>query len=162
MMTEKDVNAIRQMITDLLSIHTENIDGKFNVIRVELSAIKEQTTKTNGRVSRHDEDLTAINKAKDLYYTNCPHNKSIGDFEAIRKYWRVFAVAGIVTGVLSVIGVYQTYDNFKDLYHKDTATQQEIKNVKEYGKENEIDINDNKKAINELGVEQSFQNSIKE
>lgn len=133
---------MRQMITDLLAIHTENIEGKFNVIRVELSAIKEQTTKTNGRVTRNEE--------------------AVSDFVAIRKYWRVFALAGIVTGVLAVMGVYTTYDNFKELYHKDTVTQQKIETGVEVGKENAADISENIKAINKQGVEQSFQKSLNE
>ena len=150
------------MITDIIGAHTAQIDGKFNVIKVELLAIKEQTIKTNGRVTRHDEELKAINKSEDMHVINCPHNKPVADFVAIRRYWRPIAIGGIALGFLAVIGGITTYSNFGKLFEKNIVTDQKIERVTENVSENTAGVSEVKKAGNQQGVENAFEYSKKE
>jgi len=158
-MTEKDINSIRQTINDLLAIHTAQIDGKFNVITTELSAIKEQTTKTNGTVRKHDAEIRTLQMAENVHVLNCPHNEPMSNYAAIYKFWKPLAITGIVIACISVAGAITTASNFRDLFQKDTAIEQEVQKVKEVSKENKAEIQNSKKAINELGTESAFQNS---
>lgn len=59
-MNKEDRAEMRELLIDVLSAHTAEVDGKFELIKQELEQIKTQTTKTNGRVTKHDTELQAI------------------------------------------------------------------------------------------------------
>jgi len=156
-MTEKDINSMRMMITDLLATHTEKIEGKFNVIAVELLAIKVQTTKTNGRVNRHDEEFKLISKAEDMHVINCPHNKPVADFVAIRRYWKPIVAGLAVMGCLAVVGAYVTVDNFHQLFQKDIVIEKRVDDNTEGVIDTKEDVSNIKDAVNKQGVTNAYE-----
>lgn len=91
MLSAGDKAEFRQMITDLLAIHTATIDGKFNLIEEKLDRIETQTVKTNGRVNKHDEELRALENS-DL------SRKSITSFTT-----KAIAITATVTAVIVAI-----------------------------------------------------------
>lgn len=81
-MSEKDVEAVRQILESLISVHTAQIDGKFEVIKNELQHIKEQTTRTNGRVNKHDEQIRSLREADIQHIIDCPVESRIVHVES--------------------------------------------------------------------------------
>jgi hypothetical protein len=59
------------------------VNAQFEVVHERLDAIKEQTTKTNGRVNELEDDFGVFKEAvnKELPHTtdSCPHTKTITD-----------------------------------------------------------------------------------
>jgi len=72
LMNKEDREEIRQLLKDVLSAHTATIDGQFNLIVSDLSHIKEQTTKTNGRVTKLEEQRQAALLLEASHFQNCP------------------------------------------------------------------------------------------
>lgn len=106
-MTQQDSNTIRQLLTDILSTHTAEIDGKFNLIKQELNFIKEQTTKTNGRVTKHDEIIQSIQMIEKDHFIKCPNTDRLGlleDSETARKsVYRFIILVGSFVSTFIVI-----------------------------------------------------------
>ena len=107
-MTEKDHAAIRQILGDVIATHTAQIDGKFDVIKNELAHIKEQTTKTNGRVNKHDDLILELQKADISHINNCPIEQRVSTLEKSEYFkkgmWKmvliISGVASCVTGLI--------------------------------------------------------------
>lgn len=90
-MTQNDRVEIRQMLTDILSGHTEEMKGRYNVIHANLVQIKEQNTKTNGRVNSLETEVDKL-KANDI------SRKSV-----VRFITWASVIIGSITGVLIAI-----------------------------------------------------------
>jgi hypothetical protein len=113
-MTTTDRAEIRQMLTDILSGHTEEMKGRFNVIHTNLIQIKEQTTKTNGRVTSLENEMETVKREELLHVVNCPvigRVKSLEEKELSRKAVVKFllliggisgGIAGLIVGVLQI------------------------------------------------------------
>lgn len=107
-MNTVDTDVMRQLLTDVLATHTAQIDGKFELIKQELGQIKEQTTKTNGRVTRLEEK-TEVLKINDIeHVTHCPHASRIQSLEnselskkSIYKFIGVAAAA--IAAIASIV-----------------------------------------------------------
>mgnify|MGYP003607020848 FL=1 len=107
-MTEKDQAVLRQVLIDVIATHTAEIDGKFNVIQSELIHIKEQTTKTNGRVTKHDEMIGDLQKADIQHLVNCPMESRMKQLEisefSKRGMWKmILIIAGSITGLTTIV-----------------------------------------------------------
>ena len=106
-MTEKDHAAIRQILGDVIAKHTAQIDGKFDVIKNELAHIKEQTTKTNGRVNKHDDLISDLQKADIQHIINCPIEsrlKKIETSESVKSgMWKMILIVGAIVGSATAI-----------------------------------------------------------
>lgn len=168
-MTDKERSEQRQLINDILGVFVERMEGqfetmsvRFEVLDVKLEAIKEQTTKTNGRVSKHDIELIAINKAEILHPINCPHGKSIEELLTIKKNWKVYAISGLVIGFLAIASALTVYESAKDLFKADVKIEQSVKSVQDVNKVQDKKIDNNKKAINDQAVDKAFQESLDE
>ena len=117
-MDANDRAEIRQMLTDILAGHTNEINGRYNVIHSNLIQIKEQTTKTNGRVTALETKLDTLEKTEIQHVINCPNTKRISELEnnelgrkSIYRFigtvaFVIFSVAGLVIAVMEII--YQT------------------------------------------------------
>lgn len=95
-MNSEDKAELREMLNNIMAVHSEKTTGEFNVIKVELAAIKEQTTKTNGRVNKLEDKIEvkisdkiiAIDSRIETLKTNdiehilhCPHTARIQELE---------------------------------------------------------------------------------
>jgi hypothetical protein len=102
-MTETD----RRLIEQILEKHTVAVSGQYLLIKQELEYIKEQVTRTNGRVTRHDETLTSLQLESREHFIKCPQADRIDlleQSETSRKSIYKFVVwVGSVVGAVSVI-----------------------------------------------------------
>jgi hypothetical protein len=55
-LTQQDKTEIREMLMDCMAGNHARTESKFEIIEVKLNHILEQTTKTNGRVSKLEDD----------------------------------------------------------------------------------------------------------
>ena len=107
-MTKDDRSEIREMLTDIIGAHTAAVDGKFDVIQVQLHAIREQTTKTNGRVTVLEEKQRNLETENNLHFEHCPHTDAINSLKnenvsrkAIYKF--ILASITISSGLVALI-----------------------------------------------------------
>lgn len=117
-MDATDRAEIRQMLTDVLSGHVQDINGRYNVIHANLIQIKEQTTKTNGRVTALEDKLQKLEQTEIQHIINCPNTRRISELEdketGRKSVFRfvsmvalvLFSIAGLVIAVMEII--YQT------------------------------------------------------
>lgn len=114
-MEPQDRAEIRQMLTDILSGYTEEMKGRYNVIHANLVQIKEQTTKTNGRVTKIEDEIDDLKLSESKHFNSCPHISRIEDLEnsetsrkAIYKFiggmWlATVALSGIVIAIIELV-----------------------------------------------------------
>ena len=108
LMTRQDREEIRQLLLDVISSHTAEVDGKFNVIHEKLERIEAQTTKTNGRVNKLEEK-TEILKINDIeHITHCPNSEKIqllmnSETKRIGIYKFVTIVAGVCATLATLV-----------------------------------------------------------
>jgi len=133
-MTEKERSEQRALIEDILGKFVEKVEGQFNVITVELGFIKQQTTKTNGTVIRHEQELKELNKAEIMHTINCPHGKSIDELMAVKKNWKVYATAGLFLGFFAVASAVTAYESFRGLFKDQINIEQPVKSVQDVNK----------------------------
>ena len=103
-MTKEDKDEIKEILHDYVKGIVAQQDAKFDIIDFKLDAIKEQTTKTNGRV-------TKLEDKESLHIKDCPIRPKV---EALEKESNVrfgikhFIITGIAI-IATVIGaVYST------------------------------------------------------
>lgn len=101
-MTKEDKDEIREIMESYIATVTAQNDSKFDMINLKLDLIKEQTTKTNGRVNKLEEK-------EQNHITNCPNINKIRTLEdnqltvkAIRKW--VLVAMGVTATVISMVG----------------------------------------------------------
>jgi predicted nuclease with TOPRIM domain len=114
-MDATDRAEIRQMLTDVLAGHTSEINGRYNVIHSNLIQIKEQTTKTNGRVTALEDKLEKLEKTEIQHIINCPNTGRISVLEtaeisrkSVFRFVSIVAVvaastAGIVIAIIELV-----------------------------------------------------------
>jgi DNA integrity scanning protein DisA with diadenylate cyclase activity len=104
-----DIKLLSELFDEKLrGIHAK-IDAEFTVVNLQLSQIKEQTTKTNNRVN-HIEDEISLLQTKELsHIIDCPNVKKIDDlnvdlreYRILKKYPKI-ALAFIAGACLFVI-----------------------------------------------------------
>lgn len=96
-MNAADRAEMRQMLTDVLSGHTEEMKGRFNVLHANLVRIEEQTTKTNGRVTMLEKQMNQLELDESQHVMKCPNAsriKAMEDNEISRKAIMKFIVVG--------------------------------------------------------------------
>jgi predicted nuclease with TOPRIM domain len=113
-MTKADKEEVRQMLTDIIAVQVESINGKFELIKQELGAIKEQTTKHNGRMSKIEDKIKdlEINEVKHL--VSCPQaakiikiDEAIADYKITKGFiGKIIAVTvGLSSAIISIINI---------------------------------------------------------
>ena len=110
-MTEKEMQSIRQIFSDVIAVHTAETDGKFELIKFELKSIKEQTTKTNGRVTKLEEKTETL-KINDIeHITHCPNVSRIEALELSESgkqkiYKFITVLFGVCTALATLVIAY--------------------------------------------------------
>lgn len=111
-MNQKDRAEIRNMLIDAMKSHSENVEliikGKFDVIDFKLDAIKEQTTKTNGRVTANEADIQKLKESNIGHVINCPNTAKITTLEqmefgrkAVSTFtWKQIGAIGVIAGII--------------------------------------------------------------
>lgn len=114
-MTQSDRAEIRQMLTDVLQGTINQIEGKLEVIHVDLKFTKNQTVRTNGRVNELENEVGRIKMREIQHVAACPNTarlKSLEDKEISRKAVVKFlalasavggGVAGLVVSIMQLI-----------------------------------------------------------
>ena len=118
-MTKPEIDLIDEKFKGLTTL----MNAQFQNIHERLDEIKEQTTKTNGRVTQLEkQDLTHV--------LRCPQtakidqiNKDLEDYRFIIKYPKVF-IAGLVVVVLLTLATFIESKPFKFLVKEPTQTEQ--------------------------------------
>lgn len=113
-MTDKDREAVRQMLSDVIALQTADLHKKLDLTIQELGFVKEQTTKTNGRVTKHDEVIRKLELEDANHLAKCPNMKRIeglendqsergGALKFIRfAGWILFSVSALVIAWLEL------------------------------------------------------------
>lgn len=103
-MTKED----KEFLNSILETHSARIDGKFDVINNKLDNIEKQTTKTNGRVSKLEENVQVLNIKDQNHIMYCPQQNRIKTLEdeqisskSIKKFF--YAGVGIIVGLGGLI-----------------------------------------------------------
>ena len=111
-MTKEDREQIREMLTDILTGQMNVVNGKIDVMYVHITQIKEQTTKTNGRVNGLEDRMDESDKLGAMHVLNCPHTEEIKKLQsneltrsAIMKFTGKVAVivSGAIAGVVAFL-----------------------------------------------------------
>jgi predicted nuclease with TOPRIM domain len=111
-MDKEQRSEMREMFEDILQAQTEKINGRLNVIHINLVSIDEQTKKTNGRVTVLEKDVEILQKDGITHYVNCPQVPRIGALEKsefsrkiIYKFISVLwlATLGIIGATVAII-----------------------------------------------------------
>ena len=113
-MTANETAAIRQMLTDVISTHTAEINGKFLVIDEKLNSITIQTTRTNGTVKCNTEDILKLKESSLTHFTSCPVSqrvKGLEDKELSRNGIKQFVIrtAGWIIASATLIIAFLEY-----------------------------------------------------
>lgn len=111
-MDANDRKEIRELMTDILAAHTEKVDGQYNLIAQKLESIEAQTTRTNGRVLKLEnetvpninEKITKLNNSEMTHVLSCPITSRVLELEKDqieRKSIKKFLIAAItLLGIL--------------------------------------------------------------
>ena len=105
-MDATDKAEMRQMMEDILSAHNKEIKGRLNVMQAHLVHIKEQTTRTNGRVTALEEAVDALHEADTKHTITCPNIPRIvalENAELSRKTITKF-IAGVSVATGAIVG----------------------------------------------------------
>lgn len=103
-MEEQDRKEMRQIVKDVVALHSGASKGRFELIKTELGFIKTQTTETNGRVLKAEADIRLLEKQNLVHVVSCPNTAKIVDLEktefgrkAVLKFG---AKAGLIAGAI--------------------------------------------------------------
>lgn len=81
----------------------------FDMIHSELKSIKEKTDKTDASVQGIIRTINQMQLTDATHYQECPNTskmrmieKELSEYEFIKKYWKVFAISGVLTIILAI------------------------------------------------------------
>lgn len=78
---ELELNDLKEYIKQLMENRAIITDGEFKMIRMELAAIKALAEKTNGRVTKLEDEVYELEKVNGNHFNNCPNNKAIRELQ---------------------------------------------------------------------------------
>ena len=114
-MTKEDREELRDMISDVLSAHAENTNGKFELIKNQLDTITTQVKLTNGRVNKLESDVLRLQFNDQNHANICPQGKRIEKLEqesltsgAVKKFL-IGSLAIMVSIVTIMVAVYEIF-----------------------------------------------------
>lgn len=96
-----DKEEIRHLIDGVLQKYTDIIDLKFKLVHSELVHIREQTTKTNSRTNKLEEEVKLVDKHINEHARVCPAMKEITMIE--KKVEQIVSVRRFVLQSLAIM-----------------------------------------------------------
>jgi len=101
------VDELGDQIEKNFEMNNRILEEKFNNVHLELRAIKEQTTKTNGRVTKLEDKA----EVSSVMHINCPVKKELDDYKnevkddlLLLTFARSYPkITGIIFGVLVML-----------------------------------------------------------
>lgn len=79
MIEQREIDLLTDLFEEKFKGLHIKMDAEFTVINTQLTQIKEQTTKTNGRVSELEPKVQELQLREVTHYTECPNVKKIDD-----------------------------------------------------------------------------------
>lgn len=141
---------------------TKWLESEFRSMGLQLTSIKEQTSKTEMKTNEIDKSMQEMVLSLTKHVSDCPTRtefdevrKELSELVFIKKYYKVFVVAGIFFFGSIVYVKYDTNDQLRDQNKKI-----ELNVAKDDNRSKAIDLN--KDAINRQGVEDAFEKSLEE
>lgn len=101
-MTKQDKDEIKEIIHDYITGVIALQNAKYDLIDFKLDSIKEQTTKTNGRVTKLEDEISA----NDVNMVDSPVAKRIRALEDNQSNIR--ALKKWIIGSITVVGILMT------------------------------------------------------
>lgn len=105
-MTTEERDEVKELLHDILSGYYARTESQFNIINLKLENIGKQTTKTNNRTTKNEEDIqTLTDKNRDLiesfkiHSIKCPLTDRLEILEKLN-----FQKIGIVNFIKLVLG----------------------------------------------------------
>lgn len=108
-----DNTELKEFLTEHAEANNNLMLEKLNGIHFQLKTIVEQTTKTNGRVTRLEEVTRGMESFKETHFLSCPLRKDLENYKeqmrndfllwaVIRKYPKVSTILAVVLILLLV------------------------------------------------------------
>jgi hypothetical protein len=98
------------------------LQSEFKHIRSELSFIKEQTTKTNSRVSHLENDIVSLKLSDANHVINCPVNPKVDqikddleEYRVMKKYPRLAIILITVFVVITVFSYFEIRSSQREM-----------------------------------------------
>ena len=116
-MMKNNLELVQELLENRLDSLNEKIDSNNKNILDRMELIYQQTLKTNGRVTKHDDVINKLITDESNHFNTCPRIKAIEEINTkiekidsdnlevklIKKYPKMF-IMGIVVAVLIIIG----------------------------------------------------------
>lgn len=102
-----ELHELKDYLDSKFAMNNEILNEKFTNVNQQLSAIREQTTRTNGRVNRLEIKMEETERYNTVHISQCPVKKELDDYKVqmgeelflftfMRKYPKVSGVIGMV------------------------------------------------------------------
>ena len=105
------------------------LNGRMSNQDTKLDFIKEQTLKTNSRVTHLEEKVEGVQNVATMHVTNCPNTKVLSDlnteFQDARFYLKhpKLFIGGILVLIILTLGTFLESNPLKSLIFKTTTTE---------------------------------------
>jgi hypothetical protein len=103
------------------------LESEFKHIRTELTYIKEQTTKTNSRVSHLEDDIVSLKLADVNHVVNCPINPKVDQIKDDLEEYRVMKKYPRLAIILIAVFVCATIFSYFEIRSSQKQMQSEIR-----------------------------------
>ena len=102
-----ELHELKEYLDSKFDMNNRILDEKFTNVNQQLSAIKEQTTRTNGRVNRLEIKMEETERYTSAHVAQCPIKKELDDYKVqmgedlflftfMRKYPKISGVIGMI------------------------------------------------------------------
>lgn len=98
----KDINELKSIIHDVMAGYTAKTESGLDIINYKLDAIKADTTKHNGRLSKAESRLETIERNELTHASRCPHQNKINDISKVLDGQK--SIKSFITKTISLTG----------------------------------------------------------
>jgi predicted nuclease with TOPRIM domain len=107
-MTPTDRKELKEAIKEAIEQHSGNVNSIFKIIDVKLDSIKSETSKTNGRVTQLEHEVSTLKNAELSHLVKCPNTEKIINLEkmevgrkAVSSFtWKQVTLGGVIAGLI--------------------------------------------------------------